>query len=203
MKTWQTGQFVRGEVIGGLMERMELEELVQSLQKRAERLERKQRRLLAGVLVLLAVFLLAGWQSVQAPDESVKAHALSIVDSKGVVRLILGAPVPNPVEEGKTKERRGRVTGIIFNDAAGNERGGIGMMDDGSMNICFDDAKAERNCLFFMPKFGNGIAFNDASGESRAILYLDTNGAPHFLLRDAQGHSLVSLPEAPKGSGVK
>jgi hypothetical protein len=115
----------------------------------------------------------------------------------------LGAPVPNPVVEGKTKERRTPATGIIFNDAAGNERGGIGILDDGSMNLCFDDAKTERNCLFFMPKFGNGIAFNDASGESRAILYLDTNGAPHLLLRDDKGQTLVSLPEAPKGSAAK
>jgi hypothetical protein len=156
------------------MERMELEELVQSLQKRAERLERKQAGLLAGALVLLVVFLMAARQSVQAPQENLKTHALSIVDSSGVVRLILGAPVPNPVIEGKTKERRAPATGIIFNDAVGNERGGIGMLDDGSMNLCFDDAKTERNCLFFMPKFGNGIAFNDARGESRAILYLDT-----------------------------
>lgn len=185
------------------MERMELEELVQSLQKRAERLERKQTRLLAGALALVAVLLLVGWQSVQAPRENIKTRALSIVDSRGVVRLILGAPVPNPTEGGKTEKRRSPATGVIFNDSAGNERGGFGMMDDGSMNLCFDDAKTERNCLFFMPKFGNGIAFNDASGDSRAILYLDTNGAPHLLLRDEQGHPLVSLPEAPKVSGVK
>ncbi len=184
------------------MERMELEELVKSLQKRAERLERKQGRFFAGMLVLFAVFLLAGWQSVQVPQENLKTHSLSIVDSSGVVRLILGAPLPNPVVQGKTKERRGSATGIIFNDAAGNERGGFGMIDDGSMNLCFDDAKTERNCLFFMPKFGNGIAFNDSSGESRAILYLDTNGAPHLLLRDDKGQPLVSLPEA-QGSTAK
>lgn len=185
------------------MERLELEELVQSLQERAERLERKQGRFFAFTLVLLAVFLLAGWQSVQAPPENIKTRTLSIVDSSGVVRLVLGAPLPNPVVEGKVKERRGSATGIIFNDAAGNERGGFGMIDDGSMNICFDDAKNERNCLFFMPKFGNGIAFNDASGESRAILYLDTTGAPHLLLRDEKGQPLVSLPEVPRGSSVK
>jgi hypothetical protein len=185
------------------MDRMELEELVRNLQKRAEHLERKQRRFLAGVLVLFAVFLLAGWQSVQAPQENLKARSLSIVDSSGVVRFVLGAPLPNPIFEGKTKERRSSATGMIINDAAGNERGGIGMLDDGSMNLCFDDAKTERNCLFFMPKFGNGIAFNDASGESRAIIYLDTNGAPHLLMRDEKGHPVVSLPEAPKGSGVK
>ncbi|GAC1703117.1 MAG: hypothetical protein NVS9B4_10240 [Candidatus Acidiferrum sp.] len=110
------------------MERMELEELVQSLQKRAERLERKQGSFFASALVLFAVLLLAGWQSVQAPQENIKTHALSIVDSSGVVRLTLGAPVPNPVVEGKTKERRSPATGIIFNDAAGNERGGIGIL---------------------------------------------------------------------------
>jgi hypothetical protein len=185
------------------MERMELEELVQSLQKRAEHLERKQGRFLAGAFVLFAVFLLAAWQRVQTPQENLKTHALSIVDSSGVVRVILGAPVPNPVVEGKTKDRRSPATGIIFNDAAGNERGGIGMLDDGSMNLCFDDAKIERNCLFFMPNFGNGIALNDARGEGRAILYVDTNGAPHLLLRDDQGHALVSLPETAKGSRVK
>ena len=175
----------------------------ENLQKRAERLERRQSRFLVGTSVLLAVFLLSAWQSVQAPQENYKTRALSIVDSSGVVRLTLGAPVPNSIVDGKTKERRSSATGIIFNGATGNERGGIGLMDDGSMNLCFDDAKAERNCLFFMPKFGNGIAFNDASGESRAILYLDTNGDPHLLMRDDQGHPLVSLPEAPKGSAVK
>jgi hypothetical protein len=54
------------------------------------------------------------------------------------------------------------------------------MLKDGSMNLCLDDAKTERNCLFFMPKFGNGVALNDASGESRAILYIDTNGSSSF-----------------------
>jgi hypothetical protein len=57
-----------GAVLGGFMERMELEELAQSLQKRGERLERKQARFFAGALLLLAVFPLAGWQSVQAPQ---------------------------------------------------------------------------------------------------------------------------------------
>ncbi len=185
------------------MERRELEEQVQTLQERAERLERNQRRFVAGTAVLLAVFLLAAWQSARAPQENVKTRVVSIVDSGGVARLILGAPVPNPVVQGKTKERRVPATGIIFNDAAGNERGGIGILDDGSMNLCFDDEQTERNCLFFMPKFGNGIAFNDANGESRAILYLDLKGAPHLLLRDDHGQPLVSLPGGPKSSDVK
>jgi hypothetical protein len=81
---------------------MELEELVQNLQKRSARLKRRQSRFLGGTSVLLAVFLLSGWQSVQAPPENFKTRALSIVDSGGVVRLTLGAPVPNPIVDGKT-----------------------------------------------------------------------------------------------------
>lgn len=158
------------------MGRIELEHLVQGLQERTKRLVRRQVRFLAGASVLLTVFILSGWQSERTPQENLKTHALSIIDKNGVVRL-------SPA------------TGIVFNDSAGNERGGMAMLDDGSTNFCFDDPKTERNCLFFMPKFGNGVAFNDANGDSRAILYLDTNGDPHLLLRDERGHPLVSLPE--------
>ena len=185
------------------MDRLQLEERVQTLQARADRLEQRQRFFLVAPLLPVALFLIAGWQNTQSPQENVKTRAVSIVDSTGIVRLVLGAPVPNPVVQGKVKERRVPATGIIFNDAAGNERGGIGILDDGSMNLCFDDEKTERNCLFLAPKFGNGIALNDSNGESRAILYLDPKGAPHVLLRDDQGHPLVSLPEAPKGDAAK
>lgn len=166
------------------MERMELEELVQSLEKRIEQLERRQSRFLVGASV---------------PQEDIRTRTLSIVDSNGVARLVLGAPVPNPVVGGKTGQRRTPAIGIIFNDSAGNERGGIAMLEDGYVNLCFDDAKRERNCLFFMPKLGNGIVLNDASGNDRAILYLDTNGAPHLILQDEKGKPLVSLPETLKG----
>jgi hypothetical protein len=188
---------------GGLMERMELEQLVQSLQKRSERLERRQGHFLAVTLVLLMVFLVAGWQIAEAPRESLKARSLSIVDSSGIARLTLAAPVPNPVVEGKVRERISPGTGITFNDAAGNERGGIGMFEDGSMDFCFDDAKTERDCFFFTPKLGNGLNFNDANGKNRAVLYLDKNGAPHLILKDDQGQPLVSLPDPSKSPGGK
>lgn len=35
------------------------------------------------------------------------------------------------------------------------KRGGTALTDDGSMNLCFDDANVQCSCLFFMPKFGN------------------------------------------------
>ena len=173
------------------MEQIELE--VQALRRRTVRLERT----LAVVTLLFATTLFAGWRSTQ-PLPNIKAQSVSIVDANGTVRLALGAPVPDPIIEGKQGKRRSPANGIIFSDAAGNEHGGMAMLDDGSMNLCFDDAKTERNCLFLMPKMGNGVALMDSNGANRAMLYLDTTGAPHLQIRDEKGKALVSLPEDPK-----
>jgi hypothetical protein len=177
------------------VENLELEQQIQTLRSRATRVE----RLLVGASVVVVVLLVAGWQSVDSPQD-IKARSLSIVDAKGVVRVSLGAPVPDPVIEGKVGKRRSPATGIIFSDAAGNEHGGMAMLDDGSMNLCFDDAKTERNCLFMMPKMGNGVALMDAKGETRAMLYLDTAGIPHLTMKDDKGKTVVSLPEETKPS---
>lgn len=148
----------------------------------------------------LAVLLFAGWRSDQGPTENIKARSISIVDKNGTVRLALGAPVPNPIVNGKTVERRSPATGITFHNASGDERGGLGMLDDGSVNLCFDDDKTERNCLFLSPKFGNGLVVNDANGNSRALLYLDPGNVAHLMLMDEKGNPVVSLPESSKPS---
>jgi hypothetical protein len=180
------------------MEKMELEEQLRVLQSRADHLERRQRQFLAGFVLAFVVFILSAWQSKTDQQENIKTRALSIVDKNGVPKIVFGAPVPNPVVDGKTVERRSPATGIIFNNSSGNERGGIGMLDDGSMNLCFDDARTERNCLFLSPKMGNGLVINDANGNGRALLYLDQSNSPHLMLIDEQGHPLVSLPDSSK-----
>ena len=175
------------------MEHIELERQIQTLRSRTVRLE----RLLIGASLVFGVMLLAGWQGSESP-QNIKARSLSIVDANGVARVALGSPVPDPVVEGKIAKRRSPANGIIFSDAAGNEHGGIAMLDDGSMNMCFDDAKTERDCLFLMPKMGNGVALMDTNGGTRAMLFLDTAGAPHLTMKDNNGKTLVSLPEESK-----
>lgn len=180
------------------MEKAELEALVQSLEQRARRLERRQSGIVAGIALGVVVLFASGWHSVREPSDTVKTRAVSIVDKNGVARIVLGAPVPNPAVNGKAEERRSPANGIAFNDANGNERGGIGMLDDGSMNLCFDDAKTERNCLFLSPKLGNGLVLNDGNGNGRALIYLDQTSNPHLMLVDDHGRPLVSLPEESK-----
>jgi len=171
---------------------------LQTLQSKIQRLEIRNKTVLAANGLILLVFFLGAWQVVDRKADRIIAHTITLVDNNGVARVILGAPVPGPVVDGKEGVRRAAATGIIFNDATGNERGGMAMLDDGGMNLCIDNAGTERNCFFFMPKMGNGAAFMDGKGENRAMLYLDTSGAPHLILRDEQGRALVSLPEQPK-----
>src|ERR1700687_5425882 len=90
-----------------------------------------------GVLLLLVVALL-GLRFVflrgvraAAEERNLRLRSLEIVDSAGVARMRFGAPVPDPMTDGKTSPRRSPQSGIQFNDARGNEIGGLGMLDDG------------------------------------------------------------------------
>jgi hypothetical protein len=59
---------------------------------------------------------------------------LEIVDSGGVARLRLGAPLPDATLDGKILPRRSPASGIQLNNAKGDEVGGMAMLDDG---LCF------------------------------------------------------------------
>jgi len=96
------------------MELADLKREVQTLRDRSARLERRQRRFLAGGLLAVAVVVHGGWQGSEAPPDNFKTRAISILDKRGVVRLAIGAPVPNPVVNGKTMERRAPAIGMIF-----------------------------------------------------------------------------------------
>jgi hypothetical protein len=65
-------------------------------------------------------------QPVSAPskDSVIVVRALSVVDSRGVERVRIAAPLPDPIMLGRRFERGEAVSGIILYDSEGNERGG-------------------------------------------------------------------------------
>jgi hypothetical protein len=56
--------------------------------------------------------------------DSIVVRALSVVDSRGVERVRIAAPLPDPIMLGRRFERGEAVSGIILYDSEGNERGG-------------------------------------------------------------------------------
>ena len=98
-------------------------------------LERKLRRHQLATLAAFACLLglSAGGSGGQDQElaELIRARRIDVVDDQGVVRISLGQ---DPAET----HRRSRACGITLHDAKGDERGGLGTMDDLSAVIALD-----------------------------------------------------------------
>jgi hypothetical protein len=56
--------------------------------------------------------------------ESLTVKRLAVVDQKGTERVVISAPLPEPMINGKREKRDGPVSGMLIFDPKGNERGG-------------------------------------------------------------------------------
>src|SRR5438045_599608 len=60
----------------------------------------------------------------QSAGQFLTVRGVTVVDEKGVARVRLGAPLPDPTVMGKQVPRQGVVSGLMIYDADGDERGG-------------------------------------------------------------------------------
>ncbi|MFN2602527.1 MAG: hypothetical protein ABR582_07215 [Gemmatimonadaceae bacterium] len=99
-----------------------------------------------------------------AKDSVLVLRALSIVDSRGVERVRIAAPLPDPIMLGRRYERGDPVSGILIFDSEGNERGGY-ITDE------------ERNAALTLDEI------------NRAAIHIGTNdrGEAHFSLSNGRG----------------
>jgi hypothetical protein len=101
-------------------------------------LENRQKRTyqFAGLLVIAMVGAII-LQSRQIRDlespQKLRVRELAVVDERGTERVLIAAPVPDPMISGKRHKRDGAVSGIIISDATGTERGGY-VTGDGYAN---------------------------------------------------------------------
>jgi hypothetical protein len=152
---------------------------VQLLTRRIERAERRVRLLSAAAVVLATAFLAAAVQppaevlrargivlvdaagrerivlgaplaEVSGDARLAAASGIVVLDSAGRPMVALGIDNPLIGTEGKTAERVGRSAGLTFYDLrTGQERGGMGTLEDGRANVCLDYASAlkEAACM--------------------------------------------------------
>jgi hypothetical protein len=132
--------------------------LLENLHHRISQLERRWNLGIMACLLGVGLMILTGWK--QLPEgalENLRVHRLTVVDEQGTARLMLGAPLPDPMMGEKVQKRRSPFTGLLLNDADGNERGGLGTLDDGTMMLCFNSNGRERVCVFTLPKGMTGL----------------------------------------------
>jgi len=170
--------------------------LIESLRDRLARLERRSSLVIMACLLGAGLIILTGWRlQPEIAQENLHVRRLTVVDDKGIARMILGAPLPDPMMGGKTQKRRSPFTGLLLNDLDGNERGGLGTMDDGTMMLCFDSNGRERVCVFTLPKGMTGLMVNDDQGKTRSQVVVGPEGRPALEMYDEKGNLALQLPE--------
>ena len=109
--------------------------------------------------------------------EILRARGLVIVDEKGTERVVIGAPLPDPMILGRRHKRDGRVSGLIIADGTGTERGGY-VTDD---------------------QAGNALFTLDAQGFQTVLLLAEPDGDTTFRLWD-RSYGSVTMGAWKKGS---
>ena len=97
------------------------------LQQRVSALEKRVRFLLVCSGLLMAMVILRpeinAVRAATGQVDSLTVKRLAVVDEKGTERVIIAAPLPDPMVQGKRTPRAGPIAGILIQDPNGNERG--------------------------------------------------------------------------------
>jgi hypothetical protein len=102
-------------------------EQVDTLQRRISSLERRVVLLAmccGSLTTHLLLFSARGVVKAAAQLEMLTVKRLAVVDEKGTERVVIAAPLPDPLIQGKRMKRDGAASGILIFDPKGNERGG-------------------------------------------------------------------------------
>jgi len=134
------------------------------------------------------------------PADRLTIRSLAITDEKGVERIRVAAPLPDAMENDQAQHRRSPANGIQFNDAKGNERGGLSMLDDGSMLLCFDSNSSEATCMYVMPSGERGFSITDDKSRDRAELILSADKEVKLVLNDDTEKTRVHVRVGANGA---
>jgi hypothetical protein len=135
-------------------------------------------------------------QAQPSTPERLRLRELDVVDEKGRERIVIAAPIPEPMANGKSGHRVREVSAAVqFKAQDGTEQGGIAMSDDGSMIVGIDDEHGqERAHLYYLPKRGSGLYLQGEKGKGIVSLLVPNGGASGLEMVDASGKVIATLP---------
>lgn len=171
---------------------------LESLQLQVKVLERKVHYLMAGCIALMACAgLMAQRVSVRADStpQSLTVKRLAVVDDKGVERVIIAAPLPDPIVHGKRFKREGVISGILIYDSKADERGGY-VTNDGESAGAFLTLDSEEGQVFtaYANASGKDGATVSLQSDKRDSITLTTYEQPRIQMRQG-GKVIQKIPE--------
>jgi hypothetical protein len=137
-------------------------------------LENRQRRTFQAAALLLIILVTAlafQWRQIRSLQnpQKLRVRELAVVDERGTERVLIAAPLPDPMIAGKRHKRGGAVSGIIIADASGTERGGYATGDD----------------------YANAILTLDGQGFQTVLLLAEPDGSTMFRIWNADKGSVT------------
>jgi hypothetical protein len=139
----------------------------------------------------------APWPAPRGRTSALQGVGMLIVDTAGVDRLNVASPAPGPPGGG---ERIAVANGVTWYDGRGNERGGIGYLDNGRSVMMLDNNHGEGAGVF---SFDNGYVGMGVlrEGQFRALMQFDPDSnATSLVLSDEQGRPRARLSVGPDGA---
>ena len=134
----------------------------------------------------------------QKTNEILTVRGLVVVDERGVERVRLGAPLPDPIVQGKRVPRQGVVSGILILDADGDERGGYVTEAHGDAFLTLDAKKAQQTV--FIANRDGGANLSIWSGSNRNDNYVSVRAVPTPLIEIVQNGKKVFTAGGPDGT---
>jgi hypothetical protein len=170
----------------------------ESLQVQVKVLERKVRYLTLGcVFLLVCAGMIAGRERVRGDSspQTLTVKRLAVVDDKGIERVVIAAPLPDPVVHGKRFKREGALSGILIYDPKGDERGGYATNDAESSGalLTLDSEDGQVFTAYANPSGKNGATVSLESDKRDAIT-LTTYDQPRIQMRQ-NGKIIQKIPE--------
>lgn len=143
------------------------------------------------VLIGVIAILYSRRDSTVIQDE-IRARMLVIEDEAGTDRIVLGAPMPSP----KGAVRRVEQTGMMINNADGEEQFGVGVDAEGGMSMGFDarpgagdDRNRERVTIYVAPNGNANIRLLDNYTRVKTVISTEGEGEASYNFWDWSGES--------------
>ena len=162
--------------------------------KRIEQLERRVRALTVAFVLTLTSFAIVALRAQSGVTENLRVRQIAIVDAQGVERILIGAPLPDPIVRGQRRKRTGPISGMALVDPKGNERAGFATSDftPSEVFIGLDSEKGQEARLLVNPGGGGHLTLFDADENYARI---GISGRPTLVLRD-KSRTIFEQPPA-------
>jgi hypothetical protein len=124
-------------------------------------------------LASAALLLFDHRKAAQVGDE-LRVREITVVDEHGVERVKIGAPLPDPINQGKRGRRDDSISGILIYDSRGNERGGY--VTDNSIGNAFltlDSDRMQQVTLVAYPGGGAEFGIQNETKDAVALSAVD------------------------------